>query len=61
MDEYLTPKEAAKLLKRHPGSLERYRRVGGGPPFIKAGRVLYARADLIKWLDSLKVESTNQL
>ncbi|WP_112142423.1 helix-turn-helix domain-containing protein [Paramagnetospirillum kuznetsovii] len=63
-DEYLTPKEAAMLLRNHPYTLERYRRLGGGPPFSKPfanGRVLYKRSDLILWVDSKKVNSTNQL
>lgn len=42
-----------------PGSLERWRSLGTGPQFIKAGRrVLYRREDLLAWAESKLRRST---
>ncbi len=44
---YLTTSEAAKYLRLRPGTLARWRCVGGGPSFRKfGGRVVYAQAEL---------------
>jgi hypothetical protein len=53
----LTQSEAAELLRLKPRTLEVYRRHGKGPSYRKFGprRVLYARAELIAWVDSCKV------
>jgi hypothetical protein len=35
--------------------------MGGGPPFIKAGRkILYRRGDLIAWLNARRVNNTTE-
>jgi hypothetical protein len=50
-DEYLTPSEAAKLLRRSPRTLARKRAEGIGPVYHQeAGRVLYPRSGLYSWL-----------
>ncbi|MBL3677229.1 MAG: helix-turn-helix domain-containing protein [Alphaproteobacteria bacterium] len=42
-------------------TLQRYRREGNGPPFIRAGgRVLYDRHDCDIWLAARKVTNTIQ-
>lgn len=36
----LTTKEAAAMLKMSPRTLEHWREIGGGPPFLKVGRAV---------------------
>jgi predicted DNA-binding transcriptional regulator AlpA len=57
LPEFLTQREAAELLRLKPRTLELYRRHGKGPCYRKLGprRVLYARAELLAWVDSCKV------
>jgi hypothetical protein len=55
--EYLTPKEAAKVVHLSPRTLEGMRHRGDGPPYAKLGagqsaRILYRRADLDAWVAS---------
>jgi hypothetical protein len=51
IDEYLTPAEAAELLRRSPRTLARKRAEGIGPVYHQeAGRVLYPRSGLYDWL-----------
>lgn len=51
--ETLTASEAAKILNRSPVSLERWRRLRRGPPYLRVmGRVLYRADDLTAWLDA---------
>ncbi len=52
-DAWLTPREAAELLKCSWQRLETLRREGGGPPFVREGRrVRYARKDLEDYQNS---------
>lgn len=49
----ITPREAAKMLNRSPVSLERWRRLRQGPPYLRVmGRVLYKAEDITRWLDA---------
>lgn len=62
---FLNTEDAAELLGLSPRTLERLRVEGGGPQFFKAGpgkrsRVLYARSDLIKWLQARCFGSTSE-
>lgn len=62
--EYLTTPEAAAFLRVSASTLERYRVVGGGPPFLKVGngkrnRVLYRQGDLRAWLENTAFKSTS--
>lgn len=51
--ELLTTRELAAVIKRSPETLMRWRRLRVGPPFRQLeGRVLYASADVRKWLDA---------
>jgi predicted DNA-binding transcriptional regulator AlpA len=62
LPEFLTQSEAAELLRLKPRTLEVYRRRGKGPSYRKLGprRVLYARAELLAWVDSCKVTSDKE-
>lgn len=54
--DYLRAPEAANLLRLSCSTLAKMRMRGDGPPFTKAGRtVLYARADLVAWVERQKV------
>jgi hypothetical protein len=49
--DFLTQKEAAGELKVCERTLDRWRRLGEGPPIIKLGRrILYRRSSLLEWL-----------
>ena len=49
--EYLTTAEVAELLRRSPNTLRYWRHRGEGPPSFRVGRrVLYARADVKKFV-----------
>ena len=55
----LTPQEAAAYIRTGVRTLERWRHVGGGPPFVKVGRkVAYRLADLETWLAGQRREHT---
>lgn len=55
----LDPQAAENLTGLAVATLAKWRCVGGGPVFVKAGRkVLYRRADLIDWLNERRVAST---
>jgi predicted DNA-binding transcriptional regulator AlpA len=58
--QYLRTPEAAAYCGLSASTLEKLRLTGDGPFFIKRGRsVLYDRADLDGWLDSLRRRSTS--
>lgn len=49
--DLMTPKEVAVMLRTTEGSLATRRNRGSGPRFLRAGRrILYARADVLAWL-----------
>jgi predicted DNA-binding transcriptional regulator AlpA len=49
---FLNEKQAARLLSMSHRTLQAWRRIGGGPSFIKLGRaVRYRRRDLTTWID----------
>jgi predicted DNA-binding transcriptional regulator AlpA len=50
--EYLTDQQLCDLLHVNPRTSMRWRRDGGGPPFIRVGerRVLYRASDVNSWL-----------
>ena len=54
-------KEAAAYLGRSASNLEKFRVFGGGPKFIKAGRlILYRKEDLDAWLNDRVYSSTSE-
>lgn len=51
--DFLTHSEAAAELKICERTLDRWRRLGEGPPITRLGRrVLYRRASLLAWLQA---------
>ena len=55
---FLTTKEAATLLKLTTRSLDRFRAARKGPAYCRIGnRVYYARADLLTWVWSQRVNT----
>lgn len=58
-NEWMTPEEAARYLRRTERALAQLRYRGGGPRFTKAGgRILYRRGALVEWLDSHESDLT---
>jgi hypothetical protein len=52
--------EAAAYCRLSPRTLEKWRLLGGGPPFLKLGRrVLYDLRDLDHWLAECRRSSTS--
>jgi excisionase family DNA binding protein len=57
----LTQREAAGVLRLSERTLERLRVAGGGPVYVKAGRLVrYREADLEAWINSRVVASTSE-
>ncbi len=64
LDELITNKEAATLLKIQPNTLEIWRHQGKGPPFLKLGdapnaTVRYLRSAVISWAAERAFTSTS--
>jgi excisionase family DNA binding protein len=58
----LTQKESAALLRLSERTLERLRLQGGGPVYVKAGRLVrYREADLEAWIAARVVGSTSEI
>ena len=56
-----TQSEAADLLRISPRSLERHRVLGTGPRYANLGRrVVYARKDLLAWVQACSRRSTSE-
>ena len=50
--EFVSAKEAARILDVHPNTLCKWRISGGGPPFVKVGRrVRYRTTEISAWAD----------
>ncbi len=50
-NEFLTEEEVAGWLKISQRTLQAWRQRGGGPPFIKIGRLVrYRASDMVSWL-----------
>lgn len=57
----LTSREAAKIVNRSEVSLERWRRLRKGPPYLRVmGRVLYNAEDIANWLDAQRQDPEAQ-
>ena len=55
--DYLTVEETAAMLRTPRSQLDQWRHFRKGPPYVKLRkRVLYPRADLLKWLDRRRVD-----
>jgi excisionase family DNA binding protein len=59
-DPLFTPSEAAKYLTLGKSTLDNKRHLGGGPAFLKLGKVVrYRKSDLDTWVASLVRRSTS--
>jgi excisionase family DNA binding protein len=57
----LTQSEAAQMLRISVRTLERLRVSGGGPTYIKTGRLVrYRQSDLDKWISDRERHSTSE-
>jgi excisionase family DNA binding protein len=57
----LTQREAARVLRLSERTLERLRVSGGGPTYVKAGRLVrYREGDLEAWIAARVVGSTSE-
>ena len=60
MRQLLTTEQVADSLGLRRNTLEKWRLLGEGPHFIKAGRqVRYDSEDVDQWLSSRRVQSTS--
>jgi hypothetical protein len=60
-DDAMLDAQAERLIGLRMATLAKMRCLGGGPPFVKAGRrVLYRRADIKAWLDARRVKNTTE-
>lgn len=58
--DFLTERDVAALLAISTKTLQRWRWLGGGPPYRKLGHaVRYRRADVEAWADSAARTSTS--
>jgi hypothetical protein len=53
--EMLSPSELAEILGVTESTLATWRSIGKGPPYMKAGNIFYAIADVQHWIRSTKV------
>jgi hypothetical protein len=64
LDDLITNKEAASLLKIRPNTLEIWRHQGRGPEYLKLGdaanaTVRYLRSEVVKWAAEQAYRSTS--
>jgi excisionase family DNA binding protein len=60
--KYLTPLEAARYVRISVSTLAKWRVYGGGPPFIRIGRVIrYSRGELDAYMAARIARSTSDL
>jgi hypothetical protein len=61
LDELLTSREAAALLRLSERTLERHRTAGTGPRFCALGRAIrYRHRDLLDWIERGTRQSTSE-
>ena len=53
--------EIAKFLLVAPKTMEAWRSRGGGPPYVRVGRLIrYRKSSVVAWLKSREVSSTSE-
>ena len=58
----LTPRDLASRLNRSVVTLERWRRLRIGPPYLRiCGRVLYCPSDVAAWIEEQKQATAGQV
>lgn len=61
LDELLTGREAAALVRLSERTMERHRTAGTGPRYIALGRAIrYRRRDLLDWIERVARLSTSE-
>jgi hypothetical protein len=61
MDGLVDQKDAAKFLRVTEKFLEARRHRGGGPPFVRVGRLVrYRKQSLLEWIAAREVRSTSE-
>jgi len=59
-DPLMTTVEAARYLRIGKSTLDNKRYLGGGPSFLKFGKIVrYRKSELDRWADSLAQRSTS--
>lgn len=54
--------EASRMLGTSVRTLQKWRYRGGGPPFVKLGRLVrYDVEDLTEWVEARKLASTSEV
>lgn len=62
ISDTLTPRELASRLNRSVVTLERWRRLRIGPPYLRiCGRVLYCPGDVAAWIEEQKQAAAGQV
>lgn len=52
MEKYLTPEEMAEYICRAKGTVDNWRSMEVGPPYMKVNsRIMYKKTEVDKWLD----------
>jgi len=55
MRDFMTEREAAEMLRVHPGTLANWRWQSRGPAFYRLeGRVLYSKRDLTRYMNGAR-------
>lgn len=60
-DTYYLPGEVAFTLRVSTATLEYWRRVGGGPPYVRLpnGKIRYWGGDVLAWLETHRRRTTS--
>lgn len=61
LDGRVSAADAAIYLGLQPKTLAMQRTYGGGPPFVKVGRIWYFKKDLDNWVRARRVTTTAEL
>lgn len=61
LDGRMSAADAATYLDLKPKTMAMHRVYGGGPPFVKTGRIWYFKADLDDWIQARRVSTTAEL
>lgn len=61
LDDYWNVEETATALRVARRTLERWKRLRKGPPHIRLGaKTYYKKESVLRWMDSLQVESKSK-
>jgi hypothetical protein len=62
LDDYMTEKELATMLRQPLLKIQEWRRIGYAPPHIRVSFkvTLYKKSDVMAWLEARRVEPVNR-